>query len=116
MATISPERIQTLSGTTFELVVQPIKMELRRDPENNANNELVFTWSENLRVDGASRRKDYARVGTNQRYVNSVGSIYPAYAGATDPHSGADLTQISIDGIVQLLLDAFDKMYVQDVT
>ena len=112
---IAEERKELLSGTVFELVVHPLEVRISRDPETNTGS-ISYQWQQHLAIDGNVRRKEYAKTGSVSRNLDQVGSVYPAYAGETDPHSGADLTQISMDGVVKILLSAFDKAYVQDVT
>ena len=113
MATISPERTETLTGTDFELVVLPVDIILHRNPETG-DTSIMWRWTQHLSVDGAVRKKDYVKTGSNFREFADIASLQPAYVGAIDPYTSADLTDISMAGVVQILLDAFDRAYVQD--
>jgi hypothetical protein len=112
MAT-SPERIVDLTGTDFKLVAQPTMFQFTRDIETNEA-DVRIQWQQALTVDGVANRIDIGTSGVVHRGWNVAKDIQPAYPGATDPITGADLTQISFRGILSLLNDAFDRLYVID--
>lgn len=112
--TTSTERIVDISGgTEYLLVAQPINFSFNNNPELNTADVRV-EFIQMLEVDGTTRNVNYGSKGSVTRAYSEISTQYPAYPGKLDPESGADLTQISVKGIMILLQDMFDKMYVQD--
>ena len=112
---VSAERKTPIVGTTIELVAYPNEFSLMWDPSANSG-KVAFKWIEFLEVDGAMAGRDAGREGYTVRQWSAVKNISPAYPGEVDPNTGADLTQISMAGVLKILLSAFDRAYVQDVT
>lgn len=114
--TISAERIVDISGgTSYKLVEQPISFTFDYNPELNTASVRV-DFIQMLDVDGVSRNVNMGNKGTTRRQWSAISSFYPCTNGETDPVSGADLTNISLRGVMLLLLEMFDKMRVQDNT
>lgn len=111
---ISNKRKTRLDGTTFALVAHPTEIRFTTNPATGEVS-LDMQFMEMLMVDNVvARNVNFGRAGRVRRDWKSIKNIRPAYPGATDPVTGADLTQISFRGIAELLQDAFDRVYEAD--
>ena len=112
---ISTTRIVELTGTAFKLIAQPVRINFEHNPETGTAG-LRFEFIQMLDVDGVTRNVNFGRLGHVSRNWTDIETSQPAYAGALDPVTGADLTQVSMRGVLMILMDAFDRGYAQDNT
>ena len=110
---ISSTRITEVTGTTIELVAMPKEILFMWRPEDS-NGRLIWSWLEHLVVDDVVNAKDFGRYGKTSRNWDDIKNLQPAYSGEVDPVTGADLTQISMRGVMAILQSAFDRAYEQD--
>lgn len=113
MPTVSPERKTTVTGTTIELVAHPVGIQMYWNPETQQG-DIRFEFLEYLSIDGVAVNKDFGRHGVVSRKFSQIKTVKPGYAGLVDPNTGQALDNISFEGVMHLLLDGFDKGYVQD--
>lgn len=121
MATTDPSRVTDISGgTSYSLIDSPVEFTFRFNPEAGEARALV-QFIQMLDVDGTTQNVNRGNRGSvNADWTEVFGAtefrnLQPAYAGATDPVTAADLTQISMRGVMQILLDMFDRMYVAKI-
>ena len=121
MATTDPSRITDISGgTSYSLIDSPVEFTFRFNPADGEAYTIV-EFIQMLDVDGSTQnvnrgskgsvKADWTEVFGSEEFRN----LQPAYAGATDPVTAADLTQISMRGVMQILLDMFDRVYVAKI-
>jgi hypothetical protein len=113
---ISDTRKEVLTGTVFERVVYPDMVYLQWPPTNWNDGTIYWKFKEWIEVDGVPQNKESLLTGHTTRLFGDVKTVQPAYAGLVDPHTGADLTQVSMHGVFLILQDAFDRAYEQDAT
>lgn len=113
MPTVSEGRKTTVTGTTIELVVHPVNIQLKWNAELQEG-DIRYEFLEYLSVDGVSMNKDYGRHGVVRRRFSEIKTAKPAYTGLTDPNTSQPLDNISFEGVMHLLLDGFDKGFIQD--
>ena len=109
---IAPERITQLTGTDFDLVVYPVAFNIRKNPATNLQ-EMSVDWVQFLRIDGVNQDRDFGKRGRTQRDLAAVGAATPA-TGETDPNTGASLSNISIQGALNVILAGWEQAYVAD--
>lgn len=109
---IAPERVTQLTGTDFDLVVYPVAFNIRDNPATNQK-EMSVDWVEYLRIDNSVWDRDFGRRGVTRRNFSDVGTATPA-GGQTDPNTGADLSNISIRGALDVILAGWEAAYVAD--
>jgi hypothetical protein len=112
--TVSTERRTPIAGANPQRVVHWEEMRISIDPYNPNVGFIRFLHKEWVEAGGNDVGVDSQSHGRVRRDFSVVKNEQPADAGATDPVTGADLTQISMRGVGIILADAFNQWWLSD--
>lgn len=98
-----------IPGTNFECRMFAPRMRIRYDP-SSGDGTITFQSEKFLMVDG---QPQYSLEPGDALTVQMSKLITRNFSDKLDPVTGYDLSNVSVAGVVQVIKDAFDTLYVE---
>jgi hypothetical protein len=111
--TIAPNRETPITGVDPKLIIHPEEVRIVLDPYNLSAGRIGWNYKTYVEVDGNNQPFDAQLTGRFSASLLTVKDITPGYPGLVGSISGADLSVPTIEDIVKMLLDGFNKQWVQ---